>query len=82
MLRHGIIGSKHAPERLMFRFALKHFGRDVQKTFYADYTVLLNKDYFVKLKKRTGKGTEYHISLNPEMIEELKELIGEENEIS
>jgi hypothetical protein len=82
IIRHHVIGAKHAPESLMFRFALKKFNKDIQKEFYRDYELLSSKNYFIRLKKRTGKGSEYHISLNPEMIDKLEEIIGEKNEIS
>ncbi|MGV8162797.1 MAG: hypothetical protein ACP5N2_05705 [Candidatus Nanoarchaeia archaeon] len=49
------------------------------KRFEKEYD-LFSKKYFVKLKKRTGKSSEWHISLNPETLKELLELIEDAQE--
>ena len=81
MRRHNIIGAKHLPERLLFISRLKHVNRQSQKEFYDAYELLIHQKYFIRLKKRTGKGTEYHISLNPEMLEELERIMEGNDEI-
>ena len=71
MFRHNIIGAKHLPESLLLKSKLKNANKFLQKEFYHDYKILVNQEYFIRLKKQTGKGSEYHISLNPEMLEEI-----------
>jgi hypothetical protein len=75
MLRHNMIGAKHLPEKALFNSALKHLNKNIQKEIYKEYENLIRQEYFIRLKKRTGKGSEYHISLNPEMIEEINDLV-------
>lgn len=81
MSRHHIIGAKHIPESVLFKSRLKHLSKQSQNEFYDDYGLLLKQNYFIRLKKRTGKGSDWHISLNPEMTIEITNLIEEQNEI-
>ena len=81
MFRRNIIGAKHTPENLIIGSKLKHVNNYSKKEFYEEYHKLLRQNYFIRLKKRTGKGSDWHISLNPEMIEEIKELVEEKDEI-
>ncbi|MGV8172225.1 MAG: hypothetical protein ACP5OA_06055 [Candidatus Woesearchaeota archaeon] len=81
MLRRRIIGAKHTPEDLMIRQKLKQIDNNSRKDFYQEYNTLIKQNYFIRLKKRTGKGSDWHISLNPEMIEEINELLEAEDEI-
>jgi hypothetical protein len=82
MFSKKIIGHKHFPEDFMIKSRIKNLPKDIQKEFYKEYHGLINKDYLWRIKKRTGHGTEWHISINPEYISELKEMIGEIDEDS
>lgn len=73
-----IIGNKHFPERLLIISKTKHLNKNERKEFEEEYKTLINQNYFIRLKKKTGKGSEWHISLNPEMLEEVKEKVEEE----
>jgi hypothetical protein len=73
MLHNRIIGEKHAPEQLMIKSKVRHLDKTSQKEFYEEYEALVKKQYFIRLKKRTGKGTDWHISLNPEYVHKLEE---------
>jgi hypothetical protein len=81
MLKRRIIGAKHIPENLMIKPKLKLIDNHSRKEFYHEYNTLIKQNYFIRLKKRTGKGSEYHISLNPEMIEEISELLKVQDEV-
>jgi len=76
----NIIGHKHIPEQLVIKQLLKNYNNSVRKQFFSEYKEFVKKEYVLRLKKRTGKGTEWHISLNPEKAKELNEIRGEEDE--
>jgi len=75
MLHNRIIGEKHSPEQLLIKSKIKHLNKNEQKEFYEEYEIMVQKQYFIRLKKRTGKGSDWHVSLNPEKISELEEEI-------
>ena len=75
MLKKHYIGAKHIPEDRLIIRRLKCMNKQFQKEFYSEYNDCINKEFFIRLKKRTGKGSDYHISLNPEMIEEINDLV-------
>ncbi|HIH31648.1 TPA: hypothetical protein HA235_02985 [Candidatus Woesearchaeota archaeon] len=79
MMNQHIVGHKHIPEMLLIKSRIKNLSKQQQKEFMDEYSRLVNMDYFWRLKKRTGKGTEWHISINPDMLVDLKELIGDES---
>jgi hypothetical protein len=81
MLRHHIIGAKHLPEDILIKHAIQYLDKSSQKEFYSEYHELLNQEYIIKLKKQTGKGSDWHISLNPEMIEKIDELLEVHDEV-
>lgn len=69
MFRKRIIGHKHFPENLLVKSKIYHLNKQLQKNFYAEYEELIRKEVFWRLKKKTGRGSEWHISLNPEKID-------------
>jgi hypothetical protein len=77
LLTKGIIGHKHAPENIIIS-RVKNLNKYAQREFWNEYENLIREDYFWRLKKRTGRGSDWHISLNPEKLEELKELMKNE----
>lgn len=81
MFRKRIIGAKHSPEEKLLQSKIRYSNKNEQKIFYEEYKTLLQKKYFIRLKKRTGRGSEYHISLNPEMFEEIHNIMRNEDEI-
>ncbi len=81
MLSHHIIGARHAPEDRLITSRIKHLPRNVQKEFYEEYDALCRKGWCIRLKKRTGKGSDWHISINPEYTSEIMGYVGEDNEI-
>jgi hypothetical protein len=70
------IGERHIPEMYLIRFVLRHRTRDEIKEFQKDFRAAVNEGLIIRLKKRTGKGSGYHISLNPSRIPMIHELYG------
>ncbi len=81
MLLNRIIGEKHVPEDLMIIKLIKHENKYSRKQFMDEYERLVRKGFMIRLKKRTGQKDDWHISLNPELIQEIHELVGEINEV-
>lgn len=77
-----IIGNKHIPEHLMIKGILRGINNQERKTFICEYELLIKNEMIFRLKKRTGKGTGWHISLNPDKLKEIMGIIGEKNETS
>ena len=75
LLNKHYIGGKHFPEEKLAASRTKYLSPDEQKEFEKEYGQLVNGLFFIRLKKRTGKGTEWHISLNPRKLKELYELL-------
>jgi len=75
MFKHGYVGARHIPEERLVVSRIKFLRKNLQKEFYKEYHTLLQKNYFIRLKKRTGKGSDWHVSINPEMVEELHEFM-------
>ncbi|MBU0758092.1 MAG: hypothetical protein KKF44_08540 [Nanoarchaeota archaeon] len=50
--------------------------------FDKEYKNIVNEGIILRTKKRTGKSSEYHLSLNPRKLCELKKMIdeGDKNE--
>jgi hypothetical protein len=80
LLNHRIIGGKHTPERIALSniSALRPYER---REFFKDYKSLINQGYIFKQKKRTGKGYEEHISLNPSYVDVMNSWVYENNEV-
>ena len=79
LLNHHYIGGKHFPERRLIVSKTKYLPRIGQQQFEREYEEICTKGFLIRLKKRTGKGSDWHISLNPEMLKEIYETIAEEN---
>lgn len=78
MLNRNIIGGKHIPESLIVQSKIRQINKNERKEFEKEYKALLNHGFMIRLKKRTGKGYDNHISLNPKALPELEKLIDAE----
>lgn len=76
MLNKRIIGGKHAPEEYLLK--TRWLRKEEIKEFEKEYRQLINNQSILKIKKKTGKGSDWHISLNPRNLKELYELIRDE----
>ena len=75
LLNRHIIGAKHFPERLLIVSKTKWLSKDERILFEKEYSEIINRGLLLRMKKRTGKGTEWHISLNPEKLNDIYELM-------
>lgn len=75
LLNKRYIGAKHFPQEKLFVSRTKYLPRDEQRECERELHNLIQGEYIIQAKKRTGKGTEWHISLNPRKIQEIYEMI-------
>jgi len=68
------IGNRHFPEDKLITSRIKWLSKPEQKEFENEYKKIAC--YLIKLKKRTGKSSEWHISINPKNIAEIEKFIG------
>ena len=68
MLTRKIIGAKHMPEYRIVKSVLKN---QKEKMFDKEYKKIINEGLIIRLKKRTGKGSDWHVSINPRKIKEI-----------
>jgi len=78
LLNKRYIGGKHFPEEKLVVSRTRYLNSEEQKEFEQEYKSFVNELFLLRLKKRTGKGSDWHISLNPRKLKELYEKI--ENE--
>lgn len=77
LIKRGKIGRSHTlldniTQRLSDEFLKK---RRAQKIIRSALKELVNKSMIIILKKKTGKGSDLHISANPRKIKEIAELL-------
>jgi len=75
MLSKKIIGSKHTPEDKLIKSKTQWLSKEEYNEFDKEYRKAINEQLILKIKKRTGKGSDWHISLNPRKLKELYEMI-------
>ena len=73
MLSKKCIGGKHTPEEKLIKSKTKWLESDEKKEFEKEYKQTINNSIILRSKKMTGKGSDWHISLNPRMLKELYE---------
>ena len=66
------IGERHIPEDRALKPRLKKMSKKEQKEFYKYYHDLINEAIILRVKKKTGKGQDWHISLNPKSTKTIK----------
>lgn len=77
LIRANIWGGKHTPIDFIIKgipenYRNTHKG---QKTFEKALKKLTNNEWIIIVKKKTGKGSDDHISLNPRMVSEIKDFV-------
>lgn len=75
MLNKRIIGGKHTPEDKMVLSKTRWLQKEECAEFEKEYHDAINSQLILRIKKRTGKGSDWHISLNPHKLKELYEMI-------
>ena len=79
LLNKRKIGGSHIAEQLMLSSKTKWLSKDERREFNKEYKELINSQVILRSKKRTGKGYDWHISLNPKSVEQV--LISTEQEV-
>ena len=75
MISKRYIGGKHIPEDKLVKSKTKWLQKDERKDFESQYKNMINDEWILKTKKKTGKGSGWHLSLNPRKLKEIYELI-------
>lgn len=75
MLNKKVIGGKHTPEGKLITSKTRWLKKEEYNEFNKEYRDAINSQLILKIKKRTGKGSDWHISLNPRKLKELYEMI-------
>jgi len=79
LLNRRYIGGKHFPEKNLVKAKAIYFQKRERRNFEKEYKEAVNELFLLRSKKRTGKGSDWHISLNPNKLKELLEML-EEND--
>jgi len=69
------IGGKHTPEDRIIKSKTKWIDSKEEKEFRKEYKKMINERFILRSKKRTGKGSGWHICLNPRKLKELNEML-------
>lgn len=75
MLDKTIIGGVHTPEDKLVLSKIKWLNKEERREFEKEYKVAINNGLILRIMKKTGKGSDWHISLNPRRLKEIHELI-------
>jgi len=78
LLSQRKIGGNHAPEKHLLVSKTRWLSKPEKKGFEKEYKELINNQTILRTKKRTGKGFDWHISLNPKSVKETYEQITKE----
>lgn len=73
MLNKKYIGGRHTPEEKLVNSKTKWLQREELVEFGMEYRQALNEWLIIRLLKRTGKGSDWHVSLNPRKLKEIYE---------
>ena len=73
MLSKRYIGGKHTPEEKIIKSKMKWLESRERKEFAKEYKQTINQGIILRSKKMTGKGSGWHICLNPRKLKELHE---------
>lgn len=76
MLTKKCIGGKHTPEEKLVTSKTKWLQKDDARAFEKEYREAIKRGLILRTKKKTGRGSGWHISLNPRRLKELHEMIG------
>lgn len=79
LIRGNIWGGKHIPLDFVRKSVPEHYRNTHkgQKALDAALKGLFNNLWIILTLKRTGKGSDEHISLNPRKVSEIKQFLGE-----
>lgn len=77
LIRANIWGGKHTPLDFVIKGIPEHYrnthkGKKLVEKALKDLT---NEEWIIILSKRTGRGSDNHVSLNPRKISEIKQFL-------
>lgn len=77
LVRANIWGGKHTPLDFVTKGIPEHYrntssGRKVVEKVLKDF---VNAEWIIILAKRTGRGSDEHVSLNPRKVSEIKQFL-------
>ena len=75
LLNKKKIGKSHTPEHKQIVSKTKWLNKKEKKEFDDEYKELISKEIILRLKKKTKKSSDWHISLNPKKLKELREML-------
>lgn len=75
LINKRYIGGKHTSEDKLIKSKTRWVDAKERKGFDKEYKNLVNVGFILRLRKRTGKGSDWHISLNPRRLKELYGMI-------
>jgi len=75
LINRRYIGGKHTPEKPLINSKTKWLDKKEKKEFYNEYKKMRNEIFILRIKKRTGRGSDWHICLNPRKLKELNEML-------
>lgn len=75
LLNHKYIGRRHTPEDRLIKSKTKWIESTGETGFKKDYKKMINQGIILRKKKKTGKGTDWHVSLNPRKLKELGKIL-------
>ncbi|MFC1691747.1 hypothetical protein ACFL0W_06220 [Nanoarchaeota archaeon] len=75
LINKRYIGGKHTPENQLIKSKTKWLTSQDKKSFEKAYKTIVNEGFILRIKKKTGKGSDWHICLNPRKLKELNEII-------
>lgn len=75
LMNKRYIGGKHTSEDRLIKSKTRWTDVKERKGFDKEYKNMIKECFILRLRKRTGKGSDWHISLNPRKLKELYEMI-------
>ncbi len=75
LLGSKYFGGKHFPESKLITSRTKWLNKKEKREFDKAYKRLVNDLIILREKKRTGKGSDWHVSLNSRKVEEINKLV-------
>ncbi|MBI2668593.1 hypothetical protein HYX14_01995 [Candidatus Woesearchaeota archaeon] len=77
LIRANIWGGKHTPLDFMIKGVPEHYRYTHQgkKAVEKALKELMNEGWIIILSKKTGRGSDDHVSLNPRKVSEIKQFL-------
>lgn len=75
MINKRCFGGKHTPEKKIIVSKTRWLSREEARQFDNEYHLAVRDGLIIRMKKRTKKGSDWHISLNPRKIREIYNMI-------